>query len=191
MTRPAALFLIATLGLGLAGCRKQPPVATPATPAPFPTAGGGNTAPPPPPVVVPEPPPVPMEPAVTSSAIDNMAIDEINRNSPLKPVFFALDSDQLDDPARTILNENAEVLKRYATWVITIEGHTDERGSAEYNLALGERRATAARTYLLSLGIAPDRLRTVSYGKEFPFDPASNESAWEQNRRAHFMLTAK
>jgi peptidoglycan-associated lipoprotein len=82
-------------------------------------------------------------------------------------------------------------LKQYATWVITIEGHADERGTAEYNLALGERRALAARNYLISLGIAADRLRTISYGKEFPFDPLHSEAAWSKNRRAHFVITAK
>ena len=74
---------------------------------------------------------------------------------------------------------------------MTIEGHCDERGTAEYNLALGERRATAARAYLVSLGIPADRLRTVSYGKEFPFDPGHDESAFAKNRRAHFVITAK
>ena len=74
---------------------------------------------------------------------------------------------------------------------MTIEGHCDERGTPEYNLALGERRAVAARAYLVSLGIAADRLRTVSYGKEFPFDPGHDEAAWAKNRRAHFVVTAK
>ena len=74
---------------------------------------------------------------------------------------------------------------------MTIEGHCDERGTAEYNLALGERRAGTARTYLVSLGIAADRLRTVSYGREFPFDPGHDEAAFSKNRRAHFVITAK
>ena len=112
-------------------------------------------------------------------------------DSPLKPVFFAYDSDELDDAARQILTANAEVLKTYPTWVVTIEGHCDERGTAEYNLALGDRRALAAKNYLVSLGIPADRLRTVSYGKEFPFDPGHDEAAWAKNRRAHFMLTVK
>ena len=90
-----------------------------------------------------------------------------------------------------VVTANAEVLKKYATWVITIEGHCDERGTAEYNLALGERRAVAVRTYLVSLGIAPDRIRTVSYGKEFPFDPGHDGAAWAKNRRAHFVITSK
>jgi peptidoglycan-associated lipoprotein len=106
-------------------------------------------------------------------------------------VFFLLDSSDVDSAGQQALNANAEILKKYPTWVITIEGHADERGTAEYNLALGERRAIAARTYLVSLGISADRLRTVSYGKEFPFDPGHDESAWSKNRRAQFVLTSK
>jgi len=83
------------------------------------------------------------------------------------------------------------LIKRYTSWTVTIEGHCDERGTAEYNLALGERRAIAVRAYLVSLGIAADRLRTVSYGKEFPFDPGHDEAAFAKNRRAHFVITAK
>ncbi len=90
-----------------------------------------------------------------------------------------------------MLQGNAEVLKKYPSWQVTIEGHCDERGTAEYNLALGERRAVSARTYLVSLGIPADRIKTVSYGKEFPFDPGHDESAWSKNRRAHFVVTAK
>jgi peptidoglycan-associated lipoprotein len=83
------------------------------------------------------------------------------------------------------------VLKSNGTWAITIEGHCDERGTAEYNLALGDRRALAARDYLVSLGVPAARLATVSYGKEFPFDAGHQEAAWSLNRRAHFLLTAK
>ena len=90
-----------------------------------------------------------------------------------------------------ILQATAQVLKQQAAWQVTVEGHCDERGTAEYNLSLGERRALAAKTYLVSLGIAADRLRTVSYGKEFPFDPGHDEAAWGKNRRAHFVITAK
>jgi peptidoglycan-associated lipoprotein len=106
-------------------------------------------------------------------------------------VFYALDSSDLDQAGQQVLNGNADVLRKYPSWVITIEGHCDERGTAEYNLALGERRALAAKTYLVSLGIPADRLRTVSYGKEFPFDPGHDEGAWSKNRRAHFVVTSK
>ena len=83
------------------------------------------------------------------------------------------------------------MLKRYPAWTVTIEGHCDERGTAEYNLALGERRAVAAQAYLVSLGIPASRVKTVSYGKEFPFDPGHDEAAWAKNRRAHFVITGK
>ena len=117
--------------------------------------------------------------------------EAINANSPLKPAYFGYNSDQLDDVARKALDDDAQLLKKYSSWVITIEGHCDERGTAEYNLALGERRALVAKNYLMSLGLSADRFRTVSYGKEFPFDPGHDETAWSKNRRAHLMITAK
>jgi peptidoglycan-associated lipoprotein len=118
-------------------------------------------------------------------------IDTLNRNSPFQPVFYRLDQADLDAAAQQVLNANAGLMKKYPTWVVTIEGHSDERGTAEYNLALGERRALAARNYLVSLGIPADRLRTVSYGKEFPFEPGHDETSWSKNRRAHFVVTSK
>ena len=96
-----------------------------------------------------------------------------------------------DHLSQKTLDENAALMKRYPSWAVTVEGHCDERGTAEYNLALGERRAIAARAYLVSLGIPAGRVRTVSYGKEFPFDPAQTESAFSTNRRAHFVITSK
>jgi len=188
------LFSVVAIALtaGLTACStKKPPQAPPAGPSVFP--GSVSTPPTNTPVTPPMPPEPPIistpEPTIKSS--DTRSIEEINKNSPLKPVFFLYDSDALDDSARRILNENAQVLKANPNWVITVEGHCDERGTAEYNLALGDRRALAAKSYLLSLGIVADRLKTVSYGKEFPFDPGHDEDSWSQNRRAHFMLTAK
>ena len=134
--------------------------------------------------------PVPPQPLADDS-VANRSLDDLNRDSPLKPVFFGLDSADLDDVGRAAATANADVLKKYPTWVVTIEGHCDERGTAEYNLALGERRATAVKTYLTSLGISPDRVRTVSYGKEFPFNPGHTEDAWAQNRRGHFVITSR
>ena len=132
-----------------------------------------------------------MTPSLGEDSIANRSLDDLNRDSPLKPAFFPLDSSDLDDTGRAIVTANASVLKKYGTWVISIEGHCDERGTPEYNLALGERRAVSVKTYLVSLGIAPDRLRTVSYGKEFPFDPGHSEDSWSKNRRAHFVITSK
>jgi len=137
-----------------------------------------------------EPAIVPPEP-VPSDTIASASLDDLNRNSPLKPVFFELDSSELTGDGQHALDENAAILKRYGNWTVTIEGHCDDRGTAEYNLALGERRAGVARAYLVSLGISADRLRTVSYGKEFPFDPGHDEAAFAKNRRAHFVITAK
>ena len=131
------------------------------------------------------------QPTIEEDAIGGKSLDDLNRDSPLKPAFFGLDSAELDADGQATVQANAELLKKYSSWAITIEGHCDERGTAEYNLALGERRAVAVRTYLVSLGIAPDRVRTVSYGKEFPFDPARTEEAFAKNRRAHFVVTSK
>jgi peptidoglycan-associated lipoprotein len=189
--RMAVFVLIVVAALSVGACsKKQPPVARPAPPPPPTTTEAARPPAPPEPVPEPTPVPVPEEP-VTSEDISNRSLDEINRNSPLQPVFFGLDSSDVDDQGQQLLQANAEVLRRYPDWQLTIEGHCDERGTAEYNLALGERRAIAARTYLVSLGIDPDRLKTVSYGKEFPFDPGHTESAWAKNRRAHFVVTAK
>ena len=103
-----------------------------------------------------------------SDDVSGRSLDDLNRDSPLQPVFFDYDSSDVNDASRTTLQANAAVLKKYPTWVVTIEGHCDERGTAEYNLALGERRAVAARTYLISLGLDANRLRTVSYGERVP-----------------------
>ena len=185
--RIAAIASAAILALTITACaKKAPPVAKPTTPPP---GGTGTSRPPTPPTPVTEPQPVPVEP--TANTLDTRDLDDINKNSPFQPVFFGYDQAEVSSEGQQILNANAEIMKKQATWVITIEGHADERGTAEYNLALGERRAVAARTYLVSLGVSADRLRTVSYGKEFPFDPGHDESAWSKNRRAQFVLTSK
>jgi peptidoglycan-associated lipoprotein len=188
-TQVAAVFvLMMVLVVGACG-KKKSPVVRP-MPAPPPPAVTPAPPPPTPPQPVTEPPIVPPEPVVEAS-VDAKPLDELNKEGLLKPVFFDLDAAELSPDAQQTLNQDAALLKEHSTWAITIEGHCDERGTAEYNLALGERRAVAARTYLVSLGIAADRLHTVSYGKEFPFDPGHAESAWSKNRRAHFVITAK
>lgn len=103
-------------------------------------------------------------------------------------VYFAFDSYQLSPEARSILDRQAAWLQQYPQNNLIIEGHCDERGTREYNLALGERRANAARQYLISRGIAPNRLTTISYGKERPVAFGNNEAAWAQNRRAVSVL---
>ncbi|MEQ1760817.1 MAG: OmpA family protein [Vicinamibacterales bacterium] len=178
--------------VAVAACAKKIPPVTAPTPQPAPPPVA--TAPPPPPPAatqrVEDNLPLPVQPAA-EDGINSRSLEDLNRNSPLRPVFFPLDAFELDAEARTVAGNNVEVLKRYPSWMITVEGHCDERGTAEYNLALGERRAVAVRTYLVSLGVPPERIRTVSYGKEFPFDPGHTDAAWSMNRRAHFVITAK
>jgi peptidoglycan-associated lipoprotein len=108
---------------------------------------------------------------------------------PLADIHFDLDSSALTDEARATLEKHALWLQGEREARVTVEGHCDERGTVEYNLALGEQRARATREYLVSLGVAAERLRAVSYGKERPLDPASNEAAWARNRRARFAVT--
>lgn len=185
-----AAVVLVLLGLTAAACAKKqpPPLAQPAPPVGGPPVSATRPAPPP----TTEALPVPPEPlAIAEDGISARPLDDLNRNSPFKPAYFPLDSAELDDEGRAVVTANAAVMRKYPTWMITVEGHCDERGTAEYNLALGEQRALAVRTYLVSLGIPADRLRVVSYGKEFPFDPGHDEKAWASNRRAHFVITAK
>ena len=186
--RRVVLVCFVLVTLTVTACGKKKPATGPTAPAAVPPGVTTPTDKPAQPVE--EPSPVATEP-IAEDTIGAKSLDDLNRDSPLKPAFFSLDSAELDAVGQGVVQSNAELLKKYSSWVITIEGHCDERGTAEYNLALGERRAVAVRTYLVSLGISPDRLRIVSYGKEFPFDPAHSESAWSKNRRAHFVITAK
>jgi peptidoglycan-associated lipoprotein len=184
----AVLLFMTSFITGACGPKKSPTVRP--MPEPPPMAEPTTPPPPRPPEPVTEQPVVPSEP-IAEPTIDSKPLDELNREALLKPAFFVFDASELTQEAQQVLDEDAAVLKQHPTWVVTIEGHCDERGTAEYNLALGERRAVAARTYLVSLGISADRLHTVSYGKEFPFDPGHDEAAWAKNRRAHFVITAK
>ena len=189
MSRMVAVASAVVLATGLAACaKKAPPVAKPTPPPP--AASSSGIRPPQPPTPVNEPQQVPVEPS-GADTLSSKDLDDINKNSPFQPLFFGYDQAEVSPEGQTVLNSNAEILKKYPTWIITIEGHADERGTAEYNLALGERRALAARNYLVSLGIPAERLKTVSYGNEFPFDPGTTEEAYAKNRRAHFVVTSK
>jgi peptidoglycan-associated lipoprotein len=191
ITLKISIALLVVL-LAVSACaKKQTPVLAPVAPPPVAAPPGITTAKPPapPPTRVDDALPVPLQP-LADDGISNRTLDDLNRNSPLKPVFFAVDSAELDEAGRAVATDNANLMKKYPNWVVTIEGHCDETGSAEYNLALGERRAVAVKTFLVSLGVAPDRVRTVSYGKEFPFDPGKTEEAYGRNRRGHFVITS-
>jgi peptidoglycan-associated lipoprotein len=118
-------------------------------------------------------------------------LQQLNAEMPLGDVFFDYDMSAIRDDARPILQRNADYLRRWTTTRVTIEGHTDSRGTAEYNLALGGRRANAVKDYLISLGIAADRMLAVSRGEESPQCTEENEGCWQRNRRGHFVFTAK
>ncbi|OGB92443.1 MAG: peptidoglycan-associated lipoprotein, partial [candidate division NC10 bacterium RIFCSPLOWO2_02_FULL_66_22] len=111
--------------------------------------------------------------------------------SPLKDVFFDFDKSNIRDDQKAALNDNVAWLKGNSRVKLTVEGHADERGTAEYNLGLGERRAKAAKDYLVAAGIAADRVATISYGKERPFVLGHDESAWKWNRRGHMVITGQ
>ena len=192
-------LLVLLLGLGCRSTSDRPP-ATPSGPPP-----SVRTTTKSPPVAEPAPPPV-AEPASLNlperdeeslrsiedpDEIYMRSLEAINAESPLEDIQFNFDSATLTDQTRAMLGRHAEWLRGYSDVTLLIEGHCDERGTVEYNLALGERRANAAYSYLMSLGIVATRLRTISYGKEFPLDPNHTESSWGRNRRAHFELTAK
>jgi peptidoglycan-associated lipoprotein len=147
----------------------------------------------------PAPPPAPAAettaPAPAALTEDEIfarkTLDELNAERPLGDVFFDLDETTIREDARATLQANAAWLRRWPTTRITIEGHCDARGTGEYNLALGERRAHATRDYLVSLGIDANRLLVVSKGEESPVCFDEDESCWQQNRRGHPVITAK
>jgi len=116
---------------------------------------------------------------------------EFLESSLLKDIHFGFDRYDLMPKAREILSQNGELLLKHLRIKIQIEGHCDERGTIEYNLALGERRSNSARQYLVSLGVSPNRIATISYGEEMPVDPSHNEEAWAKNRRAHFIILSR
>ncbi|MGC2420053.1 MAG: peptidoglycan-associated lipoprotein Pal [Candidatus Acidiferrales bacterium] len=128
-------------------------------------------------------PPPPPSPA--PAAQPNVS-DLFDQN--VKDAFFDLDKSDLRDDARAALTADAEFLRSYSDVKVSIEGHCDERGSEEYNLGLGQRRADAVKNYLVSLGISADRMTTMSWGKEHPFCTDHNEDCWQQNRRGHFVM---
>jgi peptidoglycan-associated lipoprotein len=142
------------------------------------------------PVMDAEPAPVPAvseAPAVPAPVVETaVATPARITAAQLEPVYFDYDSHVLSAQAQQILKRNAALLQQESGLVVTIEGHCDERGSDEYNLALGEQRSNAVKSYLVSLGVAAERLNTISYGEERPVVAGNDEAAWSKNRRAQF-----
>jgi peptidoglycan-associated lipoprotein len=182
---PAAVVV----GLCIAGCHHQVPQAV----APRVT---------PPPARAAEPPPPPAPPARARAAAPSAplsddelfrrkSLEQLNAEHPLGDVFFDYQKDVIRDDGRTVLEQDVAWLKRYPQTKISIDGHCDERGTAEYNLALGDRRAEAVRQYLVGLGVDSNRLMVRTFGKEAPFCNGDGEGCWSQNRRDHFIIVAK
>ena len=179
-----------TAVVAVSACAKKKPAPPPAAPVPAPAEQPRTTPQPPPP-----PPPAPRDtgqPPLTEDQIfARTTLEELNAQKPLGDAYFDLDSQQIRNDARPVLQKDADWMKRWTTTKVMVEGHADSRGTAEYNLALGERRAAAVRDYLVNLGVGADRIQVVSKGKESPVCTDENEACWQQNRRGHFVITAK
>lgn len=150
--------MLSLIALSLSACKKQADAVVPDVMAEF--------------------PPVP--------PTEEEAVDQLAEN--FSRVHFGLDSSSLDTQSKRLLEENARILQKYPDIRVEVQGHADERGTTEYNLALGMRRAEAVRSHLLQLGVAPSRVITISYGEERPLEHGSGESVWSLNRRAEFRV---
>jgi peptidoglycan-associated lipoprotein len=189
MTRFAPVAaLVTVLTVGVVACGgKKPPAPAPAPPPP----AAASPAPAPPPAPPPPPPAPAPAPPTEEEIFSKMSLEDLNAKRPLTDAFFDLDRADLTEADRASLQKDADWMKKWQSTKVTVEGHCDSRGTTEYNLALGERRAQAVKDYLASLGIGTDRVLTVSKGKEAPFCTEEEESCWSQNRRGHFVITAK
>jgi peptidoglycan-associated lipoprotein len=188
--RGSALLLavpVIALSLFLVGCPKRP--ATTAASAPAPTGSPTPSAAAPSTTPSPSMTPSPVAPS-TASPTSPPAPSEFRATDNLKDVFFDFDKYDIRPPDAKMLDTNAAWLKSNDNLVL-IEGHCDERGTNEYNLALGERRAKAAMNYLVAQGVQASRITIISYGKERPTCTEHSESCWAQNRRAHFLVKAR
>jgi peptidoglycan-associated lipoprotein len=185
----STIALSAALAIAVAGCHKKVPAPAPAPPPP-PPATAPPTPPPPPPPPPPAPAPAP-RPLSEEEIFARKSVAQLNDEKPLDDVFFDLDKSTFREDAKPALQKDADWLKKWGSVAVTLEGHCDSRGSAEYNLALGNRRATAVKDYLVGLGVPAGRVTVVSKGKEQPACRDENEGCWQQNRRGHFVITAK
>ena len=188
-------LVVPFLLVGLYGCPKKKPVTKPANldvettsvPTPPPTAAPTTE-------VAPQPQP-PMTDRTESDLLNSSDLtvvnDELKRRGFSADIYFDYDESSLSDDSRDKLARDADLLKSKPQFSVTVEGHADSRGTNEYNLALGERRANAVKEYLGSLGVAGERLRTLSYGEERGVCSEETESCWSQNRRSHLVITGR
>ena len=182
-TRPGLLLLILSVLLVPACSTQAPPAPTPAP-----------AAPPPAPAPAPAPVPEPADPAGDWEAAEEaprvLSAAEINQMGVLQKIYFDYDKAEVRTDQRATLQSNATWLRENTNVKIVIEGHADDRGTREYNLALGDRRSNATKDYLISLGINQSRIEMISYGEERPAETGEHEQAWARNRRAEFVVVA-
>jgi peptidoglycan-associated lipoprotein len=181
------LLVLAVVG---GACHTRPPAVAPSpSVSNTPTVPARPPAPPPPPRAAARPT------AYAAPTEDELfrrkSLSELNGEHPLSDVFFDYDQNSLREDARAVLQRDAAWLAKWPQTRIRIDGHCDERGTAEYNLSLGDRRASTVREYLTDLGVKPDRIQVRSLGKESPFCQGETEACWSQNRRDHFEITDK
>jgi peptidoglycan-associated lipoprotein len=175
------------------GCSRPtpPPAAPPPAPPPAATAPAPPPPPPPPPAPPAQPPAQAQRPLSEDEVFAKKSVEQLNAEMPLAMVQFDYDEFTIRDDQRGVLQKNADYLRRWTSVRATIEGHADERGTNEYNLALGERRANAVRDYLTGLGLGADRFVVVSKGREEPVCKEDSEPCHARNRRGQFVITAK
>jgi peptidoglycan-associated lipoprotein len=177
------------LAVAGAACHTRPPAINPSrttsTAAPVPAR---PPAPPPPPSAAAQPA---AAPPTETELFRRKSLSELNAERPLNDVFFDYDQNTLREDGRRMLQQDAQWLAKWPQTMVRVNGHCDERGTAEYNLALGAERAEVVKEYLTSLGVRPDRIQVRSLGKEAPFCQDAGESCWSQNRRGHFEITEK
>jgi peptidoglycan-associated lipoprotein len=181
---------ILLIAVFVVACGKKIPPPPPPPPPEPPAAPAPPPPPPPPPTAKPAPPPPPR--ALTEEELfAKETLDELNKRAPLGDVNFDYDAATIRDDQRPILQKNADFLRRWTSTRISVEGHADSRGTNEYNLALGQRRANAVREYLISLGVGGDRMIVVSKGEETLLCTDDSDGCHARNRRGHFIFTAK
>ena len=185
------LGMVTFCALIIACGSKRPPAASPPLPVPRPAPLAAPPPPPPRPSSTSQPTAQAPAPLSDEEIFARTSLADLNRREPLGDAFFDYDRAALTDLDRTALQRDADWMRKWNHTSVLIEGHADERGTSEYNLALGERRASATRGYLESLGIDASRITIVSKGKESPFCTEHNEGCWHENRRGHFVITAK
>jgi len=184
------LVCSAAIAVAAAGCHKKVPQQAAAPPPPPPPPAARPVPPPPPP----PPPPAPVRPPAPlteEQLFAQKSLDQLNAEHPLTDAYFDLDKSEIREDAKSSLQKDADWMKKWQSTQVSVEGHCDSRGSSEYNLALGSRRAESVKSYLVSLGVPATRVLVVSKGKEQPVCTDENESCWQQNRRGHFVVTGK